>query len=149
MIITHYTCPSETFTMALFWLDSSQCQRVHAIHYSWSTLNDQLSMLGIATREHAGKANFRNFRWQLFHTSLGWILKTFKPAMLKPEVTAFRDGHYQHVIYGFGPYIADYKEQALLACIVCNWCPQYILNLWPGCNWVKSCEPDALHSATT
>ena len=59
----------------------------------------QLSMLGIATREHAKKANFRNFRRQLFHTSLGRILKTFKPAMLKPEVMAFGDGHYRRVIY--------------------------------------------------
>ncbi|KIM63519.1 hypothetical protein SCLCIDRAFT_24187 [Scleroderma citrinum Foug A] len=81
-------------------------------------------MLGIATREHAKKVNFRNFRRQLFHTSLGQILKTFKPAMLKPEVTVFGDGHYWRVIYGFGPYIADYEEQALLACIVCNWCPR-------------------------
>ncbi|KIM51856.1 hypothetical protein SCLCIDRAFT_33120 [Scleroderma citrinum Foug A] len=84
----------------------------------------QLSMLGIVTREHAKKANFWNFRRQLFHTSLGQILKTFKPAMLKPKVTVFGDGHYRRVIYGFGPYIADYEEQALLACIVCNWCPQ-------------------------
>ncbi|KIM67665.1 hypothetical protein SCLCIDRAFT_20711 [Scleroderma citrinum Foug A] len=44
--------------------------------------------------------------------------------MLKPEVTAFGDGHYWHVIYGFGPYIVDYEEQALLACIVCNRCPR-------------------------
>ena len=91
-------------------------------------------MLDIATREHAGKANFRNFWWQLFHTSLGQILKMFKPAMLKPEVTAFGDGHYWRVIYGFGPYITDYEEQALLACIVRNWFPRYVLNLWPGCN---------------
>ena len=84
-------------------------------------------MLGIATREHAGKANFQNFWQQLFHTSLGRILKTFKLAMLKPEVTAFRDGHYRCVIYG--PYITDYEEQALLVCIVHNWCPRYVLNL--------------------
>ncbi|KIK24091.1 hypothetical protein PISMIDRAFT_83424, partial [Pisolithus microcarpus 441] len=44
--------------------------------------------------------------------------------MAKPEVMLFGDGHYQHVIYGLGPYIADYEEQALLTCIVHNWCPQ-------------------------
>ena len=85
---------------------------------------DLLSMPSIATREHAGKASFWNFRRQLFHTSLGRILKTFKPAILKPEVTAFGDGHYRRVIYGLGPYIADYEEQALLTCIVRNWCPR-------------------------
>ena len=30
---------------------------------------------------------------------------------------------------GVGPYIADYPEQALLACIVQGWCPKYVLNL--------------------
>ncbi|KAG2343983.1 hypothetical protein BDR05DRAFT_975684 [Suillus weaverae] len=34
--------------------------------------------------------------------------------MMKPEVAQFRDGHYQCVIYGLGPYIADYEEQVLL-----------------------------------
>ena len=80
----------------------------------------------IATREHASKENFRLFRWQLFHSSLGRILKTFQPGMSKPEVTLFGDGHYHRVIYGLGPYIADYEEQALLACIVCNWCPRCV-----------------------
>ncbi|KAH7917121.1 hypothetical protein BV22DRAFT_1108625 [Leucogyrophana mollusca] len=28
------------------------------------------------------------------------------------------------VIYGLGPYIADYEEQVVLACIVRNWCPK-------------------------
>ena len=46
------------------------------------------------------------------------------PAMLKPEVTLCADGYYRRVIYGIGPYIADYPEQALLACIVQGWCPK-------------------------
>jgi hypothetical protein len=29
-------------------------------------------------------------------------------------------------VYGLGLYIADYPEQALLACIVQNWCPKYV-----------------------
>ncbi|KAI6019414.1 hypothetical protein PISMIDRAFT_106595 [Pisolithus microcarpus 441] len=44
--------------------------------------------------------------------------------MAKPEVMPFGDGHYRCVIYGLGPYIADYEEQALLTCIVHNWCPR-------------------------
>ncbi|KAG2029374.1 hypothetical protein BDR03DRAFT_936844 [Suillus americanus] len=35
--------------------------------------------------------------------------------MTKPEVVRFGDGHYRHVVYGLGPYIADYEEQVLLA----------------------------------
>ena len=42
--------------------------------------------------------------------------------MTVPRITRCADGHYRHVIYGLGPYIADYPEQALLACIVQNWC---------------------------
>ncbi|KAG1896853.1 uncharacterized protein F5891DRAFT_983081 [Suillus fuscotomentosus] len=44
--------------------------------------------------------------------------------MTKPEVVHFGDGHYRCVIYGLGPYIADYEEQVLLACIVRSWCPR-------------------------
>ena len=80
----------------------------------------------IATREHSSKENFCLFHWQLFHLSLGHILKSFKPGMSKPEIVPFGDGHYWCVIYGLGPYIADYKEQALLTCIVHNWCPWYV-----------------------
>jgi hypothetical protein len=39
------------------------------------------------------------------------------------------------VIYGLGPYIADYPEQALLACIVQNWCPKYVSHL--SLNWSR------------
>ncbi|KAG2053883.1 hypothetical protein BDR06DRAFT_1051613 [Suillus hirtellus] len=74
------------------------------------------------TKEHADTPGFRNFRRQLFHSSLLFILKNLKPAMTKPEVARFGDGHYRRVVYGLGPYIADYEEQVLLACILRNWC---------------------------
>ena len=37
------------------------------------------------------------------------------------------DGRHRHVIWGIGPYIADYPEQVLLACVVQNWCPKWVL----------------------
>lgn len=37
------------------------------------------------------------------------------------------DGRHRRVIWGIGPYIADYPEQVLLACIVQNWCPKCVL----------------------
>jgi hypothetical protein len=46
--------------------------------------------------------------------------------MSTPEVVRFGDGHFRRVIYGFGPYIADYPEQVLLACIVQGWCGRYV-----------------------
>jgi hypothetical protein len=42
--------------------------------------------------------------------------------MTKTTVKLCADGHYRRVIYQLGPYIADYPEQALLACIVQGWC---------------------------
>ncbi|KAF8814419.1 hypothetical protein BYT27DRAFT_7219856 [Phlegmacium glaucopus] len=47
-----------------------------------------------------------------------------KPWMEKPRITRCGDGHYRRVIYGLGPYIADYPEQCLLACVVSGWCPR-------------------------
>ena len=46
--------------------------------------------------------------------------------MEKPEVVRYGDGHYRRTIYGLGPYIADYPEQVLLACIVQGWCPRCV-----------------------
>jgi hypothetical protein len=77
-----------------------------------------------ATRQYADKPNFRKFRRQLFHSSLSAILQPLKPGMTKPEAIRCADGHFRRAIYGLGPYIADYPEQALLACIVQGWCPK-------------------------
>ncbi|KAG2122710.1 hypothetical protein BD769DRAFT_1629193 [Suillus cothurnatus] len=52
------------------------------------------------------------FHYQLFHSSLSFILRNLKPGMTKPEVVHFGDGHYRQY----------YEEQVLLACIVRSWC---------------------------
>jgi hypothetical protein len=46
--------------------------------------------------------------------------------MTTPRITRCADGHFRRVIYGLGPYIADYPEQALLASIVQNWCARFV-----------------------
>ncbi|KAJ7750937.1 hypothetical protein DFH07DRAFT_869023 [Mycena maculata] len=76
------------------------------------------------TRDHSGSTAFRKFRRQLFHSSLHKILSPLKPHMTVPRVTRCSDGHFRRVIYGLGPYIANYPEQALLTSIVQNWCPR-------------------------
>ncbi|KAJ7200733.1 hypothetical protein B0H12DRAFT_1288754 [Mycena haematopus] len=73
-------------------------------------------------RENQDSVEFRTFRRNLFHGSLRHILESLKPGMTVPEVTLFGDGHYRRVVYGLGPYIADYPEQVLLACVVQGWC---------------------------
>ena len=84
------------------------------------------NMSHLASHEIRNDAGFRKFRRQLLHSSLAKILESLKPGMTTPEVVRFPDGHFRRVIYGLGPYIADYPEQALLACIVQGWCPRYV-----------------------
>ena len=79
----------------------------------------------LATHEYHGDANFHKFHHQLLHLLLAKILESLKPFMMTPEVICFPDGHFRKVIYGLGPYIADYPEQALLACIMQGWCPRH------------------------
>ncbi|KIJ10952.1 hypothetical protein PAXINDRAFT_16109 [Paxillus involutus ATCC 200175] len=75
-------------------------------------------------KEHAADTRFHKFQRQLFHSSVAKILESLKPAMINPEVIHFGDGYYRRVMYGLGPYIANYEEQVLLACIVRGWCPK-------------------------
>ncbi|OJA18532.1 hypothetical protein AZE42_13121 [Rhizopogon vesiculosus] len=82
-------------------------------------------------QQHISDPAFWKFRWQLFHSSLSKILETLKPAMSRPEVARCADKHYRHVIYGLGPYIADYEEQVVLACIVKDWCAKCLA--YPNC----------------
>jgi hypothetical protein len=84
----------------------------------------QLTEIETADKQHQDSTQFRRFRHQLFHRSLTRILLPLKPFMTKPRVTRCGDGHFRRVIYGIGPYIADYPEQALLACVISGWCPK-------------------------
>ncbi|RXW17060.1 hypothetical protein EST38_g8794 [Candolleomyces aberdarensis] len=77
-------------------------------------------------RDEQDSVEFRRFRRQLFHTSLARILMSVKAWMKKARVTQCGDGHFRRVVYGLGPYIADYPEQCLLACVVSGWCPRCI-----------------------
>jgi Plavaka transposase len=79
-----------------------------------------------ADKQYSNDSKFRKFRRQLFHSSLARVLESLKPGMTKPEVVRCADDHFRRVIYGLGPYIADYPEQALLACIVQGWCAKFV-----------------------
>jgi len=45
--------------------------------------------------------------------------------MTTPEVVLCPDGHFRRIVWGLGPYIADYPEQVLISCIVQGWCARY------------------------
>lgn len=76
-----------------------------------------------ASRKYKDDVALRKFRRQLFHSSISKILSNLKDFMEKPELVWCADGYYRRIVYGLGPYIADYPEQALLTCIVQGWCP--------------------------
>ncbi|KAG1840400.1 hypothetical protein C8R48DRAFT_751327 [Suillus tomentosus] len=73
-------------------------------------------------KRNTDELGYRKFKKQLFHSSLSRIFANLKPGMTTPEVTRCGDRHYRRIIYGLGPYIADYEEQVVLACMVKDWC---------------------------
>lgn len=77
-----------------------------------------------ADKQYDDTLKFRKFRRQVFHASLTRVLESLKPWMSKPRIMRCGDGHLRRIIYGLGPYIADYPEQNLLSCVVSGWCPK-------------------------
>ncbi|TFK58959.1 hypothetical protein BDN72DRAFT_873109 [Pluteus cervinus] len=75
-----------------------------------------------ADRDYADADEFRDFRRHIFHGSLREILQSLCAGMDQYELLRYGDGYYRRTIYTLGPYIADYPEQVLLACIVSGWC---------------------------
>lgn len=66
--------------------------------------------------------------------------------MTIPEVVRCSDGHFRRAIYGLGPYIADYPEQALLTCVVQGWCPRYVFTPFVAHASHNCYSPDVLRS---
>ncbi|KAJ7144655.1 hypothetical protein C8R44DRAFT_916737 [Mycena epipterygia] len=73
-------------------------------------------------KKYDNDPEFRSFKRQLYHASLAAVLSSLKPGMTTPVVRRCPDGHFRQAIYDFGPFIADYPEQVMLAGIVQNWC---------------------------
>lgn len=91
--------------------------------------NKHLYCLG--DRKYDKDPAFRKFKRQLYHSSISAILLSLKPAMSTPAVYRCPDGHFCRVIFGLGPFIADYPEQVMLAGVKQGWCPRYVfLFLW-------------------
>jgi hypothetical protein len=81
-----------------------------------------------ANKEHTKCPEFCQFRHRIFHASLTLILDSLHPGKTTPEVCQCPDGQFWWVIWGIGPYIADYPEQALLACIVQGYCAKWVIS---------------------
>ncbi|KAL0565589.1 hypothetical protein V5O48_016435 [Marasmius crinis-equi] len=74
------------------------------------------------TASQRKKPQYQTFVRQLYHASLSAIFEPLRENMTTPEVVLCPDGHFRRVIYGLGPYIADYPEQVWLSGIVSGWC---------------------------
>jgi hypothetical protein len=90
------------------------------------TISSALNNVQSGEREYDESPTFRTFRRQLFHSSLSTILQTLRPGMTTPEITKCPDGHFRRVVYGLGPYIADYPEQVILSSVVTGWCARSV-----------------------
>ncbi|KAG1764945.1 hypothetical protein EDD22DRAFT_978916 [Suillus occidentalis] len=104
------------------------------------------------TKKHADDPKFCKFHCQLFHSLLYRILASLQPGMSEPEIAKFGDGHFQCVIYGLGPYIANYEKQGIYSPLLV--CSSYHDNLdatspftndFPCADIHEIMAPDILH----
>ncbi|KAL1673537.1 hypothetical protein EV122DRAFT_255108 [Schizophyllum commune] len=77
-----------------------------------------------ANKKQRRRRQYQRFVRQLYHACLARVFRPLKGGMTDCEVAKCADGHFRRVIYGLGPYIADYPEQVWLAAIVQGWCPK-------------------------
>jgi hypothetical protein len=86
----------------------------------------------LVAKRHRDTPAFKKFARQLYHECLAFTLSPLKDGMTTPVIMRCPCGFYRRVIYGLGPYIADYPEQVVwLACVVQGWCPKYALISFP------------------
>jgi hypothetical protein len=83
----------------------------------------------IGARKDTDTEEFRLFKRDLTHRSIVTMLLPLKPFMTTPDIVACPDGYFHRVIYGPGPHIADYPEQATLTWILFGWCPTQVRRL--------------------
>jgi hypothetical protein len=112
--------------IAMVWYSLVFLQFLNVSVVSCSSIFANASMPHLAMNESCDDAGFHKFHCQLLRSSLAKILESLKPAMTTSEVVHFPNRHFRKVIYGLGPYITDYPEQALLGCIMQGWCPKYV-----------------------
>ena len=55
------------------------------------------------------------------------MLESLKPGMTTTKVVHCADDHFYRAVYGLGPYIGDYPKQTVLAGVVQNWCPKFLI----------------------
>ena len=101
----------------------------------------------VGPRKETDNDEFRDWRRRLFHGCLKKILQTLEDFITEWDLVRCADDHFRRVIYGIGPYIADYPEQVLVAGIVSGWCPAYVNSFSAGFDislTERSCDADPI-----
>ena len=80
-------------------------------------------------RKDTDTEEFRHFKRTLTHGSISNILLAVKPFMTTPDIVRCPDHYFRRVLYGLGPHICDYPEQAMIVWILLNWCPTYVTSI--------------------
>ena len=78
-----------------------------SIYQIYVASTDFLTSLA-ADKAHTNDVDFCQFRRKLFHVSLSYIPQSLQPGEVTPEIFQCPDGHFRRIIWGIGPYIADY-----------------------------------------
>jgi len=76
----------------------------------------------VGARKDTDNETFRDFRRQVFHGCITVINKPLEPFMNEWDIVRCSDHHFRRVIYGLGPYIANYPEQMAASGTIYNWC---------------------------
>ncbi|KAJ7610408.1 hypothetical protein FB45DRAFT_1121445 [Roridomyces roridus] len=76
------------------------------------------------SKKHRARPAYQKFVRQMYHACMARVFQPLKAAMTIPEIVQCPDRHFRRVVYGLGPYIADYPEQVWLATVVQGWCPK-------------------------
>ena len=79
----------------------------------------------------------------MFHGCLKKILRKLEQYITKWDLVRCADDHFRRVVYGIGPYIADYPEQVLVAGIAYGWCPAYVNLMSTSTVPLHKCSCDA------
>jgi len=84
-----------------------------------------LILASLGARKDTDTEEFHQFKRTLTHDAIANILP-IEPFMTTPNIVQCTDQYFHHVLYGLGPHISDYPEQAIVSWILMNWCPTYI-----------------------
>ena len=115
---------------------------------SSTTFPYTLCLCLLGARKDTDTEEFRLFKRTLTHGSIAHILLAVKPFMKTPDIVQCSDQYFRRAIYGLGPHISDYPEQAMIVWILLNWCPTYVISFGAHSVYSLKCSTGVMHTRT-